>query len=132
MGFPVIASQGNPNMPAHIKAHTPVRPLHVETGGAYLGKGQGQRIEVILKGVLYPKGNYARYWFQWGTSTRYGRHTEPTYDEGFKAFGPEGASGLLHNLKPGTTYHYRIVGKNAVGKTYGADRVFRTNRRHPG
>jgi len=32
----------------------------------------------------------------------------------------------LSGLTPGTTYHYRVVGKNAAGTSNGADETFTT------
>jgi hypothetical protein len=32
-----------------------------------------------------------------------------------------------HGLEPGTTYHYRVVGKNAYGTTVGDDKTFTTS-----
>ena len=32
----------------------------------------------------------------------------------------------LRDLKPGTTYHYRLVGVNETGRAEGADATFRT------
>jgi hypothetical protein len=34
--------------------------------------------------------------------------------------------GLLLGLTPRTTYHYRFVAENALGRVYGADRAFKT------
>lgn len=104
------------------KGPSKVPPLHAET--AEVVQSPGPVVE--LYGVLYPKGHYVRFWFQWGRTARYGHITEPTFDEGFKAFGPEYVTADLFHLRPHTLYHYRIVGKNGRGKAYGADRTFKT------
>jgi hypothetical protein len=38
-------------------------------------------------------------------------------------------SGRIKGLKPGVTYHYRLVGTNSAGTTNGADRTFTTSPR---
>jgi hypothetical protein len=62
--------------------------------------------------------------FQYGTSTAYGSQTTP------QAIGPTtrgaGFSAPVTGLKPGTTYHYRVVVTNAAGTAVGADRTFST------
>ncbi len=32
----------------------------------------------------------------------------------------------MKNLKPGTTYHYRLVAQNSSGKAFGGDKTFST------
>lgn len=34
----------------------------------------------------------------------------------------------IGELKPGTTYHYRLVASNAFGTTFGADEAFKTKK----
>jgi hypothetical protein len=82
---------------------------------------------VKLTGVLNPGGVDARYYFQWGTTTAYGNTTPspPGADAGSGTSIVEaqaGLSGLLAN----TTYHYRLVGTNSFGMSYGADETFMT------
>jgi hypothetical protein len=112
---------------AALAAKWPVRPLHVETGGFELGTGK-LRGKASLEATLYPKGNYAQFWFQWGRSAAYGHVTNVYLDEGLGAFGPEEVYAIIEHLRPATTYHYRVVASNRLGKVYGADRVFRTRR----
>ena len=39
---------------------------------------------------------------------------------------PRSSFGHLTDLKPDTTYHYRLVATNALGTTLGADATFQT------
>jgi trimeric autotransporter adhesin len=63
--------------------------------------------------------------FEWGLTTSYGNtiNAIPLTIDGAVAT-PEYAilTGLTHN----TTYHYRCVGQNSTGTTYGADQTFTT------
>ena len=68
-------------------------------------------------------------WFEWGLDTTYGTETPPEYKSSGEAFACE-----LHDLVPGTTYHFRAVARNCFGVSYGADEEFSTdiqiNRAH--
>ena len=70
----------------------------------------------------------SRYYFQYGTTRRYGRKTASGH------LAPGARLVTVHararHLRAGTTYHYRIVSVGSGGrKTYGADRKFRTLER---
>ncbi len=110
---------------AQVHPKYPVRPLHVETAGSNVGV-VGTRQKVELEAVLYPQGNYSHFWFQWGTSRAYGHTTRIYLDEGYDVFGPEEVFAIIEHVRPSTTYHYRVVGRNRLGKVYGTDRLFRT------
>lgn len=110
---------------ASARGHATAAPLHVET--AYTVQREGP--VASLYGILYPKGHYAHYWFQYGRTDRYGHMTKPELDEGFQVFGSELVSEIVLHLRSHTLYHFRIVGKNAAGKVYGADGTFRTKGR---
>ncbi len=78
-----------------------------------------------LLGGIYPNGEATTYYWQYGTST--------TYDSRTRSFSAGGGSDpiyavvRLQHLKPGSTYHYRLVGVNASGTTYGYDASFTTS-----
>ncbi len=96
---------------------TPVLPT-VSTGDA---SGIGT---YNLSATINPNGFDTTYYFEFGTDTNYGNRT------------PENGAGSgntnvivttqLNNLSPGTTYHYRIVAKNAAGTITGEDKTFTT------
>ncbi len=78
-----------------------------------------------LGAVINPNRSATTYHFEYGTSAEYGSATRES--------GPIGADGIDHDvsaplsgLKPGTTYHFRVVASNGVGKTADVDRVFTT------
>jgi hypothetical protein len=81
-----------------------------------------------LNGTLDPDGYETTFYFQWGKTTFYGHEkpSAPGADVGTAAAGSLPLSGALAELEPGTTYHYRLVGVNEFGTTYGEDRSFTT------
>jgi hypothetical protein len=77
-----------------------------------------------LNGSVNPNGPDAHYHFQYGTTTGYGSST-PEGDAGY-GNSNTGESSTATGLKPGTTYHYRLVASSWVGTSNGADREFTT------
>lgn len=78
-----------------------------------------------LVGSVNPHGIDTKYLFEYGTSTSYGKFTEPTGDAG------AGTSTVQENftvggLLPGTTYYYRIVAYSATGESVGGPVAFTT------
>ena len=80
-----------------------------------------------LTGTLSPDGTDAHYYFQYGTSTNYGllSPAPPGTDAGTVSAAVP-AETTLAGLTASTTYHFRLVGVNEFGTTYGADVTFTT------
>ena len=78
----------------------------------------------VLNGDLTPNSVDTHGFFQWGTSTSYG-NTTGSQDEG-SGTSDVGFSQSIAGLTSGGTYHFRAVGTNSLGTTYGADRSFTT------
>lgn len=77
-----------------------------------------------LNGTLNPERSQAHYHFEYGKTTSYGSSTgEQSAGSGTS---DEKESATISGLEEGTTYHYRLVVKNAVGTTYGGDQAFTT------
>ena len=76
-----------------------------------------------LNGSLDPHGLTTSVYFQYGTTTGYGRTTAVQSQTGntFRNIAAN-IGGLARN----TTYHFRIVATNSVGTRYGNDRTFTT------
>jgi hypothetical protein len=77
-----------------------------------------------LNGTLSPNGQATNWYFEYGPSTRYGARTS-TRSAG-KGARPVNVSVALSGLTAATTYHYRLVAKNATGTRRGADLTFTT------
>jgi hypothetical protein len=77
-----------------------------------------------LTGKVNPKGTATTYYFQVGTTNRYGAQTGPTA-AGTGTAAVNATAGLT-GLAPATKYHFRLVATNSGGTTLGADKSFTT------
>ena len=103
-----------------------------------------------LEGRINPRGTTTYYYFQYGTDTNYGDtpfENPHSANVGARRHG-DASSGIIYppvpgtygglqitprtvlthlaGLKPGTTYHYRLVAHNPSGPTYGEDALLIT------
>jgi hypothetical protein len=77
-----------------------------------------------LNGTVTPNGQATSWLFEYGTTSSHGSKTSARgAGSGTK---PVGVSTSLTRLKPGTTYHYRLVATNGSGTIRGSDRTFTT------
>ncbi len=77
-----------------------------------------------IHGSVNPEGLKTTYYFQYGTTTKYGKKTGK---HSLKAAGKfSSVKALLTGLKPSTKYHFRVVASNASGKADGKDMTFTT------
>ncbi len=77
-----------------------------------------------LTGRVNPRGAPTAYHFQYGLTTAYGR-TTPAVTLSAATTAISVVDGI-RNLKPDTTYHYRVVAGNRNGSSTGLDRRFHT------
>jgi hypothetical protein len=86
-----------------------------------------QETSAVLNGSINPNGLQTTYYFEYGTTTSYGVRA-PVLVEGVAGGGhvSRGFSQALSALSPGTTYHYRLVARNAIGRGESADKTFTT------
>jgi hypothetical protein len=104
-------------------AAAPARP-DVTTGpAANLGQNS-----VTLTGSVNPNEAATTYFFQYGTTRNYqGAVPAPAASAG-RGNRRVRVTVDVGSLAPATTYHYRLVARNAKGVRRGADRTFRTRR----
>jgi hypothetical protein len=76
-----------------------------------------------LTGTVDPNGHTTNWYFQWGSGTTYGKLTT---SHALSSSGSHTVSETIGGLAPGTTYHFRLVGTNSFGATYGTDVAFTT------
>lgn len=75
-------------------------------------------------GSVDPRGVASSGFFQYGTTTKYGKRT-PAQSVGLNP-GKVPIRASVTGLKSDTTYHFRVVGQSADGTTNGKDLVFKT------
>lgn len=92
----------------------------VRTGAA---QGVGTTT-ATLTGTVDRRGRSTNWYFEYGTTTRYGSRT-PTRSVPSGA-GARTVTASLTRLTPGTTYHYRLVATSDAGTSRGADATFTT------
>ena len=80
-----------------------------------------------LQGGVYTNGEATSYYWQYGTTDAYGFRTSSV--SAGSGSSPVSVSVRLGDLRPGTTYHYRLVATNASGTTYGYDDALVTGGR---
>ena len=80
--------------------------------------------QATLNGSFDPDSIDTHYYFEYGLDTEYGQRTEAV-DAGSNP-GVRDVAFDLEGLPSGKTFHYRIVGINELGTTYGPDAIFRT------
>ena len=78
-----------------------------------------------LRASLDPRALATTFYFEWGTTNKYGQRTP---DQSASGSGSRTVSAPITGLSAYTTYHYRLVAINGVGTTRGGDRSFRTLR----
>ncbi len=79
---------------------------------------------VTFTGRINPRNLDTYYYFQYGTTTAYGKVTDT-----YMLNGSTSSSNISINandLTPGQTYHYRLVAFNDKGETLGGDKTFNT------
>ena len=97
----------------------PGRPASAVTGAATTTGKTGAR----LTAALDPGAQPTTFHFEYGFTPGYGFGTPELAASGF----PDGVrqvAALVSTLKPGRTYHYRVVATNGGGSFPGADRTF--------
>ncbi len=83
-----------------------------------------QQTEATLHASVNPNGPEAEYYFEYGTTTSYGSST----NRGHVGYGTKAVaeSATIIGLKPGTTYHYRIVASSPGVTVEGSDQILTT------
>jgi hypothetical protein len=77
-----------------------------------------------LQGSVNPNGSATAYYFEYGTTTGYGRRA-PAVPASAGAGGEEVLLAQpVDGLEPGATYHFRLVAESAVGRVNGLDTSF--------
>ena len=94
-------------------------PGAATTGADHITSGTAR-----LVGQVDPNGEPTSYYFEYGTTNRYGSRT-PDVAAG-KGTAGKRVTATVTGLRPVTRYHFRVVASNPSGVQSGADRTFRT------
>ncbi len=78
-----------------------------------------------LTGSLDTLGRSTTWWFDYGTTTKYGKST--THRSAGSKAGAQTVTAPLTGLAANTAYHYRLVATSDGGTRYGADATFSTS-----
>jgi hypothetical protein len=82
-----------------------------------------------VRGGVNPRSASTTYYFEFGLTAAYGTQTSPrSLSAGTRT---RSVRATLTGLQPGTTYHYRVVAKNANGEALGVNRTFTTKTPPP-
>ena len=81
------------------------------------------RTSATLHGSVTPNSGLASVQFVYGTTTKYGKKTSAQLVTGVA---PTAIAATIRGLRPGVTYHYRLVATTSVGTVEGADRTVTT------
>jgi uncharacterized delta-60 repeat protein len=76
-----------------------------------------------LNGTVNPNGLPTSVHFEYGTTTSYG---STTTSQNYTGNTTQSVSAGISGLNPNTTYHFRLVGTNNGGTSYGSDMTFTT------
>ena len=112
----VLVPATNAATPASAPALT--RPV-VKTGAASAVTYQSAN----LTGAINPGGQTTTYFFQYGTTTKYGSQSPLVSTTENRTIAAKATAG---GLVPETAYHFRLVAINALGATFGGDATFTT------
>lgn len=106
------------------RTFTTLTPPGAPSASTGLASALGET-QATLNGTVNPNGQATKYRFEWGTSASYGQSTEELTVAG-EDHSAHAESATATGLTAGTTYHFRVVAKNASGTVPGADQTFTT------
>jgi hypothetical protein len=78
----------------------------------------------VLHADINPVGFDTHYYFEYGTSTSYGRVIPATPEDLGEGTSAVSVAKTATGLQPGLTYHFRVVAENKWGKNESADTTF--------
>ena len=102
---------------------TPQAVLDVETLPA---DGVGNVAAVLHGSFTGEESVDAHFYFEYGTTTKYGHHSQPPPGTDRTGSGTQAVSDEVTELVPNTTYHFRVAVVNEFGTTFGGDQTFTT------
>ncbi len=120
-------AQGEGYVTATITFPGDIRPPYAQVSAPTVATASASAVGLHtaqLNGQLNPNGAVTTGYFQYGTTGAYGTSTPSFSTTAGNTSMPVNAT--ITGLTPGTTYHYRLVGSNSTGVSYGTDQTFTT------
>ncbi len=119
--FRLVATSDAGTVSGADRTFTTQSPPTVATGAA----SSVGPTSATLGGSLNPNGRSTSWYFEYGTSTKYGSRTS-SRNVGSGTATQAVVAGIA-NLQPGVTYHFRLVATSSLGTARGADATFITS-----
>jgi len=119
VGYDLVQAPPPTPTPTPRPTSTPTGPPIVSTSPAT----NVSNFSATLNGTVNPNGLSTAVYFEYGTTTNYGSSTAT---QNYSGRTTQNVFANVSNLSAGATYHFRIVGSNSAGITYGADSTFIT------
>lgn len=116
------ASDPIDNTSSILNFDSPLQPPTVVAGAA----GSVTDSSAELTGTIDTVGGATTYHFEYGLTTNYGSRIPSGEASAGNNRKPRPFTRSISGLQSGTTYHFRLVAKNAAGETAGPDREFTT------
>ena len=120
--FRVVVTNGSQTTFGPDATFTTLPPVGIESESV----SQVTATSARLATTLNPHGVATEYRFEYGITTAYGTPVPVPDGEAGASTSDAIFSALVEGLAPETTYHYRVVARNALGTVEGPDRTFST------
>jgi hypothetical protein len=118
--FRIVASNSGGSTVGSDRTFSTSLPPAVQTGAAQdVGVGGA-----TLTGSVDPRGRATKWWFEFGTTSKYGSKTAAK--NAGSGSGTQSLSVAVTGLKAATAYHFRLVASSDAGTSTGADQTFST------
>jgi len=106
--------------------YTALRPTATTTAASNIQEEGVLEASAALNGTVNPNALQTHYYFEYGSTTSYGKTWPQTPGELAPGTSSVPVSSTITGLPGGSTYHYRLVAVNPTGTSTGEDKTFST------
>ncbi len=116
---PIVTTNTNTNTSGQTQTQTASKPTATTASTV-----TASNLSAAVFGSVVPNGAYTTYWYEYGTSANLGSKTAvQSIGSGFETLA---APFYITGLTKDTTYYYRVVAENPMGKSEGATLTLHT------